>query len=27
MKNEELLKAGFEYVRDITEPDWWEMMK
>jgi len=27
MKNEELLKAGFEYVRDIIEPDWWEMMK
>jgi len=27
MKNEELLKAEFEYVRDITEPDWWEMMK
>jgi len=27
MKNEELLKAGFEYVRDITESDWWEVMK
>jgi len=27
MKNEELLKAGFEYVRDITKPDWWEVMK